>query len=54
MAYIRKSKLRPEVLQRQHFAQNASASSYENTAATHPLGQAAFPLPILWLLLSEY
>lgn len=46
MAHIKKSKLRPEVLQRQHFAQNESASSFENTATTHLLDQAAFPLPI--------
>lgn len=53
MAHIEKSKLRPEVLQRQHFAQNESASSFDNSATTHRLDQAVFPLPILWLLLCK-
>lgn len=45
--------MRPEVLQRQHFAQNESVSSFENIATTHLLDQAAIPRPIPWLLLCK-
>lgn len=42
VAHNKKSKVRPEVLQRQHFAPNESVSSFENIATTHLLDQAAF------------
>ena len=53
VAHIKKSKVRPEVLQRQHFGQNESVSSFENIATTHLLDQAAFLRPIPWLLLCK-